>query len=276
MIWKAFCNLNPNYSDYFRNSAWAICSSLLLTLGIKFESWEWFPLILLTMGLICFIIAASYLTFVSNFIKRHQTRYNDLKLITRAKNNYEEEGVNLLGNIFNEMHIHEPSEKNEKYPDFLNFYEYLDNVSTFKKEKEKKYPDKLGYAIFFVVVGFIVVISSAIYSKIDKKPFTVQEKLIEALSQSDSSIVEQFVRFITLFDQNNSISLKQYEQFNYLINENDSLKLLQFQNLNTILKKYDSLNIDQFEDFIELSYKSSSLCRKQNKLLKNQIDTSKK
>ena len=87
-IWKKFCNWDPNYSDYIRNTAWSVSSTVLVTLALKLETWKETELILLFAGFTCLFISALRFTKIGNFIKKQQSKFSDLKLITRSKNNF--------------------------------------------------------------------------------------------------------------------------------------------------------------------------------------------
>ncbi len=160
-MWKWFCSLNPNYPDYLRNSAWSIVSSIIVTLGLKFETWGPLEMSFLFGSLICFIIVAKYLTVLGNFIKKYQSKYSDLKLISRSKNDFSEIGKNY----FNEIHVNNQSKETTDYPSFLSFDNYVYNASFTQKEKKEKYPKKLGKALLFTILGFVFVFLSGFFSR---------------------------------------------------------------------------------------------------------------
>ena len=156
-LWKRFCNWDPNYSDYIRNTAWSVSSSILVTLALKLETWHKKDLLLLSAGFISFFISAILFTKIGNFIKKQQSKFSDLKLITRSKNNFNDtKGDN--GPV--EIHIDDlekdDSKKRKDYPNFLEFGQYLGNISLNDKVKEKKFPTILstGFLLFFI--GFNV------------------------------------------------------------------------------------------------------------------------
>lgn len=159
-LWKRFCNWDPNYSDYIRNTAWSVSSSILVTLALKLETWKRTELLLLTAGFICFFISALLFTKIGNFIKKQQSKFSDLKLITRSKNNFNDTtGVN--GPV--EIHIDDLEQdvlkKRKDYPNFLEFGQYLGNISLNDKVKDKKFPAILstGFLLFFIGFSFAVI-----------------------------------------------------------------------------------------------------------------------
>lgn len=154
-LWKRFCNWDPNYSDYIRNTAWSVSSSILVTLALKLETWNTTELLLLSAGFIFFFVSALLFTKIGNFIKKQQSKFSDLKLITRSKNNFNDAtGVN--GPV--EIHIDDlekdDSKKRKDYPNFLEFGQYLGNISLNDKVKKKKFPSILFTGFLLFVLGF--------------------------------------------------------------------------------------------------------------------------
>ena len=157
-LWKRFCNWDPNYSDYFRNTAWSVSSSVLVTLALKLETWKRIELLLLSVGFICFFISALLFTKIGNFIKKQQSKFSDLKLITRSKNNFNDtKGDNGPAAIHIDDLENDDFKKRKDYPNFLEFGQYLGNISLDDKVKERKLPVILfaGSLLFFIGIGFV-------------------------------------------------------------------------------------------------------------------------
>lgn len=198
-LWKKFCNWDPNYSDYFRNTAWSVSSSVLVTLALKLETWNTAELLLLSAGFICFFVSALLFTKIGNFIKKQQSKFNDLKLITRSKNNFNDiKGDNGPAAIHIDDLENDVLKKRKDYPNFLEFGQYLGNISLDDKVKERKFPAILftGSLLFFIGIAFVAI--ATIFAKNSVKH--------QAIAPSKENIIEPSPEIIKPF-QKDSITV---------------------------------------------------------------------
>ena len=154
-IWTFLIKVDPNWCDYFRGAAWSIAGSIVVTIALKYETWEGISLGLLAISFIIFSISASLWTLLSNAIKKYQSEFSDRKLIDRSQNKFADSGTSY------DLLIHEHNTSNVNYPNFLNLEQFIDNKENDKSAKDKNVRGNYSFisanAVATLIIGLILV-----------------------------------------------------------------------------------------------------------------------
>lgn len=205
MSWKKIINSDPNWSDYIRGAGWSFTGSVIVTLGLKFESWDTFPILLLILASFLFFVSAYLWTLLSNQIKSYQSKYSDLKLITRSRNNFGSKGESFYNNI----HKHLTNDRIE-YPDFIVLGQYIDNIESKKDRSENSI--KFFFAVTTIVLALALVFAAAYLSK--KSNNSSKEYYESSTEKLNELILQQ-----------DTIKLEYNKSSNHLMLEIESLKI---------------------------------------------------